>query len=108
MEKLFLLLGQFMSLSDTLKQELLTKVFVRKAIKGELIVPEGRICNQLFFIRKGYLRGFHYQNGKEITTWFGFENDFATSTYSFVAQKKDLKILKQMRIVFYMLFLITI
>jgi len=87
MEKLFLILGQLLPLSTALKEDLSAKLVVRKAEKGEILIAEGKVCNQLFFIRKGCLRGFHYQNGKEITLWFGFENDFATSTYSFVSQK---------------------
>lgn len=87
MEKLFLILGQLMPLSSDLRAFLSEKVFIRKVKKGEILISEGKICNQLFFIKKGFLRGFHYQNGKEITAWFGFENDFATATYSFVSQR---------------------
>lgn len=87
MEKLFLLLSQFMPLSAELKEELSAKIFIRKEKRGEIIVSQGKVCDELFFIRKGFLRGFHYKKGQEITSWFGFENDFATSTYSFVSQK---------------------
>ena len=87
MEKLFLILGQLIPLSTELKEDLSTKVSVRKVNRKEILIYEGKICNQLFFIKKGFLRGFHYQNGKEITAWFGFENDFATSSYSFFSQK---------------------
>jgi len=87
MEKLFLILSQLMPLSAEIREDLGKKIFVRKAKKNEILIFDGKICNQLFFIKKGFLRGFHYQNGKEITAWFGFENDFATSTYSFVSQK---------------------
>ncbi|MFA5045195.1 MAG: Crp/Fnr family transcriptional regulator [Paludibacter sp.] len=87
MEKLLLILGQLMPLSEELREDLSSKVFVSKVKKGEILISEGKICHQLFFIKKGFLRGFHYQNGKEITSWFGFENDFATSTHSFFSQK---------------------
>lgn len=77
-----------MRLSDELKDKLRSAITIRRVRKGELLVREGKVCHQLFFIRKGALRGYHYQQGKEITAWFGFENDFATSTYSFVSQKQ--------------------
>lgn len=32
----------------------------------------------------GALRGFYNLDGKEITHWFGFENDFVTSFHSFI------------------------
>jgi CRP/FNR family transcriptional regulator, anaerobic regulatory protein len=87
MEKLFLILSQLMPLGTEIREDLGKRIFVRKVKKNEILIYEGKICSQLFFIKKGFLRGFHYQNGKEITAWFGFENDFATSTYSFVSQK---------------------
>ena len=87
MERFFQLLGESMHLSSELRADLADKICIRKVIKGEIIVREGKICDQLFFIKKGALRGFHYHNGKEITSWFGFEDDFGTSTYSFVSQK---------------------
>jgi len=91
MEKLFLFLGQFLNLTDALREALLSKIYIQKVKKGDVIVSEGKVCNQLFFIRKGFLRGYHCENGKEITTWFGFENDFATSTYSFISRKTGLE-----------------
>ena len=76
-----------MSLSSELKDDLSAKVFIKKQKKGDILISQDSVCNQLFFIRKGFLRGFNYHNGKEITSWFGFENDFATSIYSFVSRK---------------------
>lgn len=87
MENIFQLLSQVMPLSQELKENLATKIFIRKEAKGTVLISQDRICDQLFFIKKGFLRGFHYHNGKEITAWFGFENDFATSIYSFVSRK---------------------
>jgi CRP/FNR family transcriptional regulator, anaerobic regulatory protein len=87
MERIFQILSQFMSLSSELKEDLTASIFIKKEIKGEIIISQDRVCDRLFFIKKGFLRGFHYHNGKEITSWFGFENDFATSTYSFVSRK---------------------
>jgi CRP-like cAMP-binding protein len=76
-----------MSLKPELRFDLADKINIRKVVKGDILISEGKICNQLFFIKKGFLRGFHYHNGREITSWFGFENDFASSTYSFVSRK---------------------
>jgi CRP/FNR family transcriptional regulator, anaerobic regulatory protein len=87
MEKVLKFLNQLMPLNSALKQELVHRMYQKDAKKGELLIAEGKICTQLYFICKGYLRGFHYQKGKEITTWFGFENDIATSAYSFLSQK---------------------
>ena len=45
---------------------------------------EGRICPHLYFVQKGALRGYYYLDGKEVTHWFGFDNDFVTSFHSFI------------------------
>jgi CRP-like cAMP-binding protein len=38
-------------------------------------------------LERGALRGFYTLDGKEITHWFGFENDFVTSFHSFITRQ---------------------
>jgi len=45
------------------------------------------VCRHLYFLQQGCLRGFYNLEGKEITHWFGFENDFVTSFHSFTTQQ---------------------
>ena len=52
--------------------------------KNEFLLKEGKVCRHLYFLEKGALRGFYNLDGKEITHWFGFENDFVTSFHSFI------------------------
>lgn len=52
--------------------------------KNELLLTQGNACRHLYFLEKGALRGFYNLDGKEITHWFGFENDFVTSFHSFI------------------------
>ena len=54
--------------------------------KGTFLAEEGKICNRMYFLRKGYARGYHVLDGKEITYWFGFENMIFTSMQSFISQ----------------------
>jgi CRP-like cAMP-binding protein len=54
--------------------------------KNEYLLNEGKICRHLYFLEKGALRGYYTLDGKEITHWFGFENDFVTSFHSFITQ----------------------
>jgi CRP-like cAMP-binding protein len=51
--------------------------------KNEFLLTEGKICRHLYFLEKGALRGYYNLDDKEITHWFGFENDFVTSFHSF-------------------------
>lgn len=62
-------------------QECFTKITLAK---NEFLLKEGKICRHLYFLEKGALRGFYNLDGKEITHWFGFENDFVTSFHSFI------------------------
>lgn len=55
--------------------------------KNEFLVTEGKICRHLYFLQQGALRGFYNLNGKEITHWFAFEQDFVTSFHSFITQQ---------------------
>jgi CRP-like cAMP-binding protein len=55
--------------------------------KNEYLLTEGKVCRHLYFLQQGALRGFYTLEGKEITYWFGFENDFVTSFHSFITQE---------------------
>lgn len=52
--------------------------------KGDYLLREGNIARHLFFLETGAIRGYYNLDGKEITHWFGFENDFVTSFHSFI------------------------
>lgn len=43
--------------------------------KGELILREGEICKNIFWIVKGLVRQFYYKNGKELTEYMATENN---------------------------------
>ncbi len=55
--------------------------------KNSYLLQEGQVCRQLYFVEKGALRGCYNHDGKEVTHWFAFENDFVTSFNSFSTGK---------------------
>ena len=55
--------------------------------KNEYLLTEGKVCRHLYFLQQGALRGFYTLDGKEVTCWFGFENDFVTSFHSYITGK---------------------
>jgi CRP-like cAMP-binding protein len=55
--------------------------------KNDFLLTHGKICRHLYFLQQGALRGFYTLEEKEITHWFGFENDFVTSFHSFITQE---------------------
>ncbi len=83
MEHLFKHIANYHILSEAAQNALLN-CFEKKIIaKNDFLLREGSICRHLYFLEKGALRGFYNLDGKEITYWFGFNNDFVTSFHSY-------------------------
>ncbi|MDX5418868.1 MAG: Crp/Fnr family transcriptional regulator, partial [Hymenobacteraceae bacterium] len=59
--------------------------------RNSFLVREGMVCNHLYFLERGCLRGYYNLDGKEVTYWFGFENNFITSFYSFISRKSGIE-----------------
>ncbi|WP_338815470.1 Crp/Fnr family transcriptional regulator (plasmid) [Bernardetia sp. Wsw4-3y2] len=51
--------------------------------KQQLLISEGELENNMYIIIKGCARAFYLKDGKDITDWFAFENDFLCSINSF-------------------------
>src|SRR6185369_4400213 len=51
--------------------------------KGEVLLKEGQVCGQFYFIFKGCIRGFSLENGREVNVKFYFEDDIALIFESF-------------------------
>lgn len=69
-------------------QDELQSQFTKQVLpKNEFLIEEGRVCRHLYFLEQGCIRGYYNLDGKEITHWFGFENDFVTSFHSFITQQ---------------------
>jgi len=48
------------------------------------VLRSGKICNHLFYVRKGLMRGYYLLEEKEVTNWIASEHDFCTSYYGFI------------------------
>ena len=55
--------------------------------KGKLLLKEGEICQHMYFVRKGIVRGFIKEGEKDITTWITAENELVTSIYGLDDQR---------------------
>lgn len=80
-------LSAFVTISESSKTKLTEVLKQMKPNKGTILLKEGEICQHMYFLTKGFARGFYYQNGKDITSWFAMENDIATPFDSFVCQR---------------------
>jgi CRP-like cAMP-binding protein len=73
-------------------QEALQDCFEEVALsKNDYLVREGKICRHLYFLERGALRGYYNLDGKEITHWFAFAEDFVTSFHSFTTQQPSVE-----------------
>jgi CRP-like cAMP-binding protein len=59
--------------------------------KGELLHKAGDICNHIYFITKGALRGFVKEGDKEKTTYISIENEMVTAIYSYYMQRPSVE-----------------
>jgi CRP-like cAMP-binding protein len=63
--------------------EYLTKIIQPVSYKkGKLLLKAGELCDHVFFIKKGVVRGFIKEGHKDITTWITAENEMVTSISS--------------------------
>lgn len=69
------ILNQFATISEDAKNELSSIVSVKEFAKGSFILEQGKTSRHLYFLKLGFVRSFYYQDGKEITSWFAFENE---------------------------------
>lgn len=91
MDSLFGHINQYCQLSEAAIQSL-GKVLEKIALpKNAYLVTEGKVCNHVYFLEHGCLRGYYNLDGKEISHWFGFENNFVTSFYSFITRKPSIE-----------------
>lgn len=51
--------------------------------KGELLLEAGQVCEHVYFIKKGVVRGFIKEGKKEITTWITAEGEMVSSILNF-------------------------
>lgn len=68
---------------QALEERLTIKIYM----KGDHIVKQGEVCNQVYFINSGFLRFYKIIDGKEISTGFMGANQYVSSYDSFLTRK---------------------
>jgi len=59
--------------------------------KGHLLLREGNLCKQMYFIEQGAARIFYLHEGKDVTSWFYHEFQLMTSWTSFYSKPLRMK-----------------
>lgn len=47
-----------------------------KFSKGEIILREGEVCRNIYYVERGLIRQFYFKNGKQITEHLGVDHTF--------------------------------
>jgi CRP-like cAMP-binding protein len=80
-------LSKIISISKNLEEEINSISKEVTVVKNSMLVNHKERCRHIFFIKKGLMRAYYYDEGKEITNWFAQEEEFATSFYSFITNE---------------------
>lgn len=80
-------LSSIINVSKSLENEIQSLFKTITLQKGEMVIKANERCTDMYFIQKGLVRGYYFDDGKEITSWFGQEGEFATCFYSFISNK---------------------
>ncbi len=71
-------LSKYMTISKELEEVIVESNFVRSYEKGTVLLAEGEISNECYFIIKGCVRSYYVKDGNEMTTDFFTEEQSVT------------------------------
>jgi len=77
----------FAPMSDEEFEQLSEKLREKHFTKGEVLLKEGQVCKEFFFIISGCIRSFSLENGREVNVKFFFETDTACDFASFRSEQ---------------------
>src|SRR5258705_8794990 len=84
-------LDYFYPLSEDIKDYFRKHSYSCSFHKGKLLLKAGQICEHLYFIKKGAVRGFIKEGKKDITTWITAENEVVSSISALDIRKHALE-----------------
>lgn len=87
MEAILNILQKFSSIPQESVERFVGKLHEKSIPKGETLIREGEVCNQLSFINKGFVRSYYFKDKKDITISFSMTGEFIASMSSFISQK---------------------
>ncbi|MDM1297241.1 Crp/Fnr family transcriptional regulator [Empedobacter falsenii] len=81
------ILDQISPLSSQSIQLIADKIQLIRLSKNTTLIDADKVEKKLYFIKKGIVRAYTIDDGKEITFWFGKEGDLILSMRSYVENK---------------------
>lgn len=93
-------LNSIYPLSTELKNYLAQNIKSCSFDKNELISKAGELCDRLYLIKKGMVRGYFVSDASEITTWIDSENEVFTSITGFFRNQKSQEYIQSLEITY--------
>ena len=81
------IVGLYAPLSMECQQEFLINSKISTFKKGEIVIREGQFSKKAYLIVQGCARAYYLKDGKDISDWFTFENQFMVAVVSFFSKK---------------------
>lgn len=73
------ILNHFHPISDGVRNFLERHSYSCSFEKGKFLLKAGDVCEDIYFIKKGVVRGFMQEGDKDITTWITADNELVSS-----------------------------
>ncbi|GAA0891637.1 Crp/Fnr family transcriptional regulator [Fulvivirga kasyanovii] len=87
-EKILNEIGEIYSpLSKACQREFIASSKVSMFKRGEIVVRQGQFSKKAYLIVEGCSRAYYLKDGKDISDWFTFENQFMAPIVSFFSEK---------------------
>jgi len=67
-----------------------------KFAKNELILKEGEVCTNIYWVGKGLVRQFYFKNNKEVTEYMAAEDTIVMSIESLFKETPSTQVIKTM------------
>ncbi|MFC4263270.1 Crp/Fnr family transcriptional regulator [Ferruginibacter yonginensis] len=83
MEAIVNLFQSIYPLSDQFVKALAERLHTKEVKKKQLLLKEGQIAQEIYFIHKGYFKSFYKKDALEITQWFMKPGDIIIAVNSF-------------------------
>lgn len=78
-------INEISGMSEESMRLLYAHTHTQQLLRGQMLLKEGQVCRNIYFIETGQLRTYYVKNGKEINLNFSFENNFVTNLKSFLS-----------------------
>lgn len=95
-EQISQLFNSYYPISEALTEAIHLKLTFDTVSKEYKFLRPGQICENVYFIKRGMVKGYYIDQGSQKIEWIMMENDVMTGIYSFLRQQPDMQYIEAM------------